>query len=101
MIRLAGHVPGKDVAIEVVGPRPGEKLYEEIFHGGESLVSTVCAGILLAAPRSADITALSDAILQLKAQCSAFDTEGALKTIQELVPEFAGNRRDEFTAASA
>jgi O-antigen biosynthesis protein WbqV len=101
MIRLAGHIPGKDVAIEVVGIRPGEKLYEEVFHGGEPLVSTDCAGILLAAPRTADITALTEAIAQLKAQCFAFDTDGALTIIQDLVPEFSGNRNDARTAASA
>ena len=89
MIRLAGHVPGKDVAIEVVGIRQGEKLYEEVFHGGEPLVSTDCAGILLAAPRTADITSLTKAIAQLKAQCFAFDTDGSLTTIKELVPEFS------------
>ncbi len=92
MIRLAGHVPGKDVAIEVVGIRQGEKLYEEVFHGGEPLVSTDCAGILLAAPRTADITALTKAITQLKAQCFAFDTDGSLTTIKDLVPEFSGSR---------
>ena len=89
MIRLAGHVPGKDVVIKVVGIRQGEKLYEEVFHGGEPLVSTDCAGILLAAPRTADITALTKAIAQLKAQCSTFDTDGALMTIKDLVPEFS------------
>ena len=92
MIRLAGHVPGKDVAIEVVGIRQGEKLYEEVFHGGEPLVSTDCAGILLAAPRTADITALTKAIAQLKAQCLSFDTDGSLTTIKDLVPEFCRSR---------
>tara|TARA_A100001388_G_C28716755_1_gene474211 strand:- start:652 stop:1119 length:468 start_codon:yes stop_codon:yes gene_type:complete len=101
MIRLAGHVPGKDVAIKIVGIRPGEKLHEEVFHGSEPLVSTDCAGILLAAPRTADINALTKAIAQLKAQCSAFDTDGSLTTIQELVPEFSGGRSEAHTAASA
>ena len=93
--------PDGDIEIRVVGLRPGEKLYEEVFHGGEPLVSTDCAGILLAAPRTADITALTEAIAQLKAQCFAFDTDGALTTIQDLVPEFSGNRNDARTAASA
>ena len=101
MIRLAGHVPGKDVAIKIVGIRPGEKLHEEVFHGNEPLVSTDCAGILLAAPRTADINALTKAIAQLKAQCSAFDTDGSLTTIQELVPEFSGSSSEARTAASA
>ena len=32
MIRLRGLEPDVDVAIEVVGPRPGEKLHEELFN---------------------------------------------------------------------
>lgn len=99
MIRLAGYVPDKDIPIEIVGVRPGEKLYEEVFHGGEPLVPTDCEGILLAAPRTADITALTEAVERLKAQCASFDAAGALTTIQDLVPEFSGSREDSRAAA--
>ena len=30
MIKLAGYVPNKQVAIKITGLRPGEKLYEEL-----------------------------------------------------------------------
>jgi FlaA1/EpsC-like NDP-sugar epimerase len=36
MIRLAGYEPGSDVAVEFIGPRPGEKMHEELFGDGES-----------------------------------------------------------------
>jgi FlaA1/EpsC-like NDP-sugar epimerase len=35
MIRLAGYEPETDVAVEFTKPRPGEKLHEELFGGGE------------------------------------------------------------------
>jgi FlaA1/EpsC-like NDP-sugar epimerase len=35
MIRLAGYEPEVDIAIEFVGPRPGEKLHEELFNSDE------------------------------------------------------------------
>ncbi len=35
MIRLAGFEPDTDIAVEFTGPRPGEKLHEELFSVGE------------------------------------------------------------------
>lgn len=40
LIKMKGYVPGKDIDIEIVGLRPGEKLYEELLMAEEGLQST-------------------------------------------------------------
>ncbi|HVO53719.1 MAG TPA: nucleoside-diphosphate sugar epimerase/dehydratase [Solirubrobacterales bacterium] len=45
MIRLAGYEPERDVAVEFTKPRPGEKLHEELFSGGEKPQATAARRI--------------------------------------------------------
>jgi FlaA1/EpsC-like NDP-sugar epimerase len=48
MIRFSKLEPGKDIAIEIVGARPGEKLHEELFNAYERPEPTPAAKILRA-----------------------------------------------------
>ena len=48
MIRLSGLEPERDIAIEVIGPRPGEKLHEELFNRYERAQPTPAQKILRA-----------------------------------------------------
>jgi len=88
MIRLAGLKPGKDIKIDITGIRPGEKLFEEVFHGAEPLVATECPGLLLAAPRAGSLDDLSPALDELAQACRDDDEERVIAIIQKLVPEF-------------
>ncbi len=88
MIRLAGHSPSKDIKIIHTGLRPGEKLFEEMFHDGEKLVETSQSGVMLAAPRVVD---LEDIILQIdKINKTIITNDGKslIKIIHSLVPEY-------------
>ena len=88
MIRLAGLSPGTDVKIDITGVRPGEKLFEEIFHGSEPPVATECEGILLAAPRVSSLDDLAAALDELSDACRDDDIPGIRNLIRTLVPEY-------------
>jgi FlaA1/EpsC-like NDP-sugar epimerase len=95
MIRLAGLVPDRDIAIEFIGLRPGEKLHEELFHDAEAAVPTANPALRLAAPRTADYAVLARSIDELEEQARAANEARVLDLLRLLVPEY----RREPTAA--
>ena len=88
IIRLAGLVPDRDINIKITGLRPGEKLFEEMFHGGEPLVETQCQGILLAAPRGTDSATITHTIENLAKAAYEADLGKVMMLIGKLVPEY-------------
>jgi FlaA1/EpsC-like NDP-sugar epimerase len=91
MVRLAGLRPDQDVEIRFTGLRPGEKLYEELFHGKEPPVPTGHAGLLMATPRTADPAIVGRAIEEIAAACRGGQARLALTLLGRLVPEFEHN----------
>ena len=101
MIRLAGLKPDKDVEIRFTGLRPGEKMHEELFHGGEALMPTSHPGLHLAAPRTADAELLGRNLDELAALVRQGEGDKALRLLQRLVPEFRGERATDQRSAVA
>ena len=95
MIRLAGLRPGDDIKIEFTGVRPGEKLYEELFHGQEDMMATGRPGILLARPRTADLAILARALDEIEEAARNRRTDDTLAALLRLVPEYQGTLRAE------
>jgi len=88
MIRLAGKQPGKDVAIEYIGLRPGERLHETLFHADERYSSTIYPEILQAEPRAVMPERVTQALERLWAGVRAYDLEALAHALREAVPEF-------------
>jgi FlaA1/EpsC-like NDP-sugar epimerase len=89
MIRLSGKVPGKDIAIEFVGLRPGEKLYEELFHDEEQLIKTGFSKLSLAKARVYNNDLWLKQIQALAIACQGQDQQSILNLLKNLVPEFS------------
>jgi len=91
MIRLAGLRPDIDVKVEFTGLRPGEKLFEELFHGSEAPAPTEFPGLLMASPRTADRRVVNHAIQEIAFAAEHGDAAGALSVLARMVPEFVHN----------
>ncbi|MFT6579938.1 MAG: O-antigen biosynthesis protein WbqV [Alphaproteobacteria bacterium] len=88
MIRLAGLTPDKDIDIEIIGIRPGEKLHERLLHESESQTPTACEGLMLATPRTADPAVLRRVIDELETSARARDGAQTLSLLHRAIPEF-------------
>jgi O-antigen biosynthesis protein WbqV len=91
MVRLAGLRPDVDVQISFTGLRPGEKLFEELFHGREPASPTGYPGLLMASPRTADPAIVGRAIDEIAAASRAGNVRLARGLLGRLVPEFDHN----------
>lgn len=88
MIRLAGKQPGRDIAIEYTGLRPGEKLHETLFHSDERYSATQHPKILQATPRSVSGERVEPALQALRDAVAAYDLEQVAAALRTAVPEF-------------
>jgi FlaA1/EpsC-like NDP-sugar epimerase len=74
MIRLSGKEPERDVAIEFVGVRPGEKLHEELWSDGELVAETSHPKISCATRAPVDPEWLDERLAELERLVAEGDT---------------------------
>ena len=74
MIRLSGKAPGRDIAIEFIGIRPGEKLHEDLWTANEVVEPTVHPKISRASRPAIDAAWLEDELGELERLVEAGDT---------------------------
>jgi FlaA1/EpsC-like NDP-sugar epimerase len=88
LIRLSGFEPERDIPIQFIGLRPGEKLYEELITEGEGIVATNHEKILVLRGNSYDKKNLDDKIEELIAVAGTHEATAIKKKLQEIVPEY-------------
>ncbi len=74
MIRLSGKEPGRDVQIEIVGSRPGEKLHEELWSAGEQVTPSAHPAILRVTRPPIDTVWLESELRELERLIEANET---------------------------
>ena len=87
MIRLSGLRVGDDVAIELVGLRPGEKLYEELHVPGEQRLPTCHPKIILADHKPMGWGEIHLSVDELE-RLAREAPEEILAQLQALLPEY-------------
>jgi FlaA1/EpsC-like NDP-sugar epimerase len=88
MIKLAGFIPDKEIKIEIVGLRPGEKLYEELLNDTSKTIPTHHEKIMIAEEIQDEYEKLHTEINELIGIANFFSNEDIVAKMKTIVPEF-------------
>jgi FlaA1/EpsC-like NDP-sugar epimerase len=88
MIKLAGFIPDRDIKIEIVGLRPGEKLYEELLNETSKTVPTYHEKIMIALEVNDEEVTLYSDIKDLINSANLYDNDDIVSKMKKIVPEF-------------
>jgi len=85
MIDLSGLDPDRDIDVEIVGRRPGEKLHEELFNSYERRRPTTAEKILLAERQPLAVAAVETIFSEIGLLVLEGDAAGLAAKVSELV----------------
>jgi FlaA1/EpsC-like NDP-sugar epimerase len=92
LIEMYGLIPDVDIKIEYTGLRPGEKLYEELFHDDGRLSATANRKILVKMSRNGLPPERMERFLQEEVDALCSLTSGqARDLLKELVTDYSGS----------
>ena len=84
LILLSGSEPEKDIAIQIIGLRPGEKLREELNSRYERLAKTRFEGLSVIEPPDIDERALMNQIARLVQSARSADRDAVYRNFSEM-----------------
>ena len=88
MIRLSGLDPDRDVKISIVGLRPGEKLFEELFDASERRLPAVTAGVFGAASKPIPLDRVVQGLDSLSDAADRNDMSTVCTVLEDLIPGY-------------
>ena len=88
LLALSGLVPDKDIEIKITGPRPGEKLFEELLNSETRLLSTTHQKIMVAETDPIDFEQYDSSVKDLLKAAEAEDEAALVRRLTALVPGF-------------
>ncbi|MDY0211941.1 MAG: nucleoside-diphosphate sugar epimerase/dehydratase [Desulfuromonadaceae bacterium] len=96
LIRLSGKEPYEDIAIEIIGLRPGEKLHEELLLQGEGVKPTRHTKICIARSVPEDKDTLLRQLEELYVVARQMNLARVCELLHEIVPEFEHQDRPTY-----
>jgi O-antigen biosynthesis protein WbqV len=90
IIRLSGLEPGRDIAIEFTGIRPGERLHEILFAREEETAEIGIPGVLAARPLQPSLDSMRVWLAQLDKTLGRNEPGAIYSLLSEVLPEFRG-----------
>jgi FlaA1/EpsC-like NDP-sugar epimerase len=91
---FAGLEPGRDLPIEFIGLKDGEKIEEELWADWEQPVHTKAERILVIAQQNPSAREILGKIRKMETLLQCGDQEGLLEYLSEIEPGFKGRQTD-------
>jgi FlaA1/EpsC-like NDP-sugar epimerase len=88
MIKLAGFIPEKDIKIQIVGLRPGEKLFEELLNDTSKTLATHHEKIMIAQEIQDEFENFHIDIDELISIANQYQNDAVVAKMKKIVPEF-------------